>query len=178
MYQGAMFQIPYLQLDCKDASTKKIHILEYERAVKQVSATTVITNYNTQEENSTLVELVEKIFYEELQLFNKKFSLKASKILSAWLEIAMTKMYHGLHNHGTCGFSAVYYYSYNNLQHTPTIFKSPFLNFVDSKYMEYIPRGVKEGTLLFFPSSIVHYTLPNESEEERKILSFNLKVAI
>jgi hypothetical protein len=44
-----------------------------------------------------------------------------------------------------------------------------------SSYVYFTPE-VTEGTIIFFPSNVLHQTLPSTSDKPRKIVSFNLEV--
>ena len=83
-------------------------------------------------------------------------------------------MYHELHNHGQLGYSATCFLSFDPKVHTPTQFIAPFNNPLNGLIVKHIPENITEGTLLFFPSMLLHYTQPNLSTKERIVLSFNL----
>ena len=51
---------------------------------------------------------------------------------------------------------------------------SPFPNFLTGLQLTYTPE-VDEGSIIFFPSYISHFTEPNLSDENRLIVSFNLQ---
>jgi ectoine hydroxylase-related dioxygenase (phytanoyl-CoA dioxygenase family) len=60
-------------------------------------------------------------------------------------------------------------------KHTPTHFLNPFITSnPDEQY--FVPDGVGEGSILFWPSPILHYTESNKSDVDRIILSFNLSI--
>ena len=72
------------------------------------------------------------------------------------------------------GFSSVCFVEYDENVHTPTKFISPYSNFVNGSCLDHSPKNVIEGSLIFFPSAILHYTHPNNNNNTRTILSFNL----
>ena len=51
------------------------------------------------------------------------------------------------------------------------------MNFYDGGLVETIPDDVEEGTLLIFPSVILHDSQPNLSDMPRTIVSFNIRGA-
>ena len=105
-------------------------------------------------------------FFIEAQLYNPYVS-------SLWFQKYNNEQCHLAHNHGALGYSSVLYINYDPKYHTATRFLSPYYS-VTGETITYIPE-VSEGTLLFFPSMINHYTLPNQSNVTRTILSINVK---
>ena len=47
-------------------------------------------------------------------------------------------------------------------------------NLADVETCNIVPPGIREGSLIFFPSYVLHYTAPNQSDVDRIILSFNV----
>ena len=96
-------------------------------------------------------------------------------VIDMWYETANQYEYHALHNHGAYGYSACWYIDFDNTQHTSTVFHSPFINFLNGVNISYQPQ-VTEGDLVFFPSTIMHENLSNESRKKRTVISFNLSI--
>jgi len=117
---------------------------------------------------------VQKIFSNEIQTLEQFGDMKNLRVSNSWIESADRNMYHQIHNHGALGYSAVCFVDYDETHHSPTQFVSPFNNFLNGSILSYSPEQISEGSLLFFPSMIHHYTIPNESDIERTILSFNI----
>jgi hypothetical protein len=117
---------------------------------------------------------IQTILTRELQIAKTNLGIETFLVSNSWFEKAEKNMYHQTHNHGPLGFSAVCFIQYDDSIHTPTQFVSPFNNFVSGSVLSHSPEHIKEGSLIFFPSIIHHYTIPNDSEKERIILSFNL----
>jgi len=130
---------------------------------------------NTDYGNTDYVSTLEEIFSEELDSCTKLLQINRLSVIEGWTEVADNNMYHKIHNHGGLGYSAIVYLDYDSKVHKPTIFISPFNNFLDGTVVEYIPEDIVEGTIIIFPSAIHHYTKPNTSTKPRKIISFNLK---
>ena len=93
----------------------------------------------------------------------------------SWFETSSQGDYHGIHTHGLVGYSAVCFIDYDSDEHTATQFVSSFNNLLTGEALQHSPE-VNEGSLIFFPACILHYTEPNKSVKERKILSFNINV--
>lgn len=82
-----------------------------------------------------------------------------------------------VHNHGIEGWSAILYVEFDDQEHSPTTFYSPYPSWKKEmlgQYETYIPP-VKEGDLLIFPSMIQHEASSNLSSKRRTIISFNLR---
>ena len=93
-------------------------------------------------------------------------------ITDMWFQTALRGMNHTCHNQWL-GWSAIIYVDYDITCHTATKFYSPFPDPFNGAVQSYIPT-IEEGTLLIFPSNIVHEALPNTSDIPRTIISFNL----
>lgn len=65
-----------------------------------------------------------------------------------------------------------YNYSHNVYE---THFIAPYHDFTTGSQQLFVPEGIKEGSLILFPSALLHFTAPSYSDEERIILSFNLR---
>jgi hypothetical protein len=135
----------------------------------------VYTDFNNQSyyQNNYFTDISE-ILDDEIMRFSIESNFEDLSI-SCWFQRYTQGCFHTPHNHGAIGYSSVCYIEYDEDEHTPTVFISPFANPKDGTLMHYFPQNIKEGTIIFFPSSITHYVLPNESKKIRIILSMNLK---
>ena len=84
-----------------------------------------------------------------------------------WYELAEKGEWHGLHDHGTKGISAVFFVEMDEGQY-PTEFKGEFGE-------QTFSPPAKEGDLLFFPSWMKHRGGQNTIDKGRTIVSFNMK---
>lgn len=130
-------------------------------------------NFKNKFKNNQKIEL---LFKNELDDFKNFFNFKNKKINSCWIENSKKNMHHEIHNHSNLGYSAVCYIDYDKNLHTPIVFVSPFANFFDGSLLKYSPNNVSEGSLIFFPSSLMHYTNSNYSDQIRRVLSFNINI--
>ena len=169
-----MFCIPLLQLECENWQVKKQQLKSLATSLKLEDTT--YTDYYTMLSEGGHNKNIPNIFKTELIKFKEFFNLNSMAITSSWFERSMKNHHHPVHNHGPIGYSTVCYVDYSEEDHTPVTFLSPFDNFTTGENMYYRPSEVREGTILFFPSVINHFTLPNTSEKERLIFSFNLKI--
>lgn len=126
-----------------------------------------------------IVEFLQEINFPKCQI----------QIQEAWYNIYKRGQWQEVHNHygGTDGtyFSAVHFLKYNKEKHTPLVFNNsnltllqPFklgreseIDFWDIK----LPVSVEEGDIIIFPSVLDHQVLPQETDESRITISFNIK---
>lgn len=169
-----MFTVPLIQFDCDNWQTKKQKINQ----LKDFSNFEFRGNVNTDfyKQDRSKINTVYEIFENEINKFKNEFSIEKIKLIAFWFETSLKNNFHAVHHHGPFGYSAVCYVDYCEKFHNPLTFVSPFNNFLTGETLFYKPENVKEGTILFFPSSILHFTIPNFSNEARTVISFNLNV--
>jgi len=92
-----------------------------------------------------------------------------------WVEKSEKNKLHPIHNHGALGYSAIIYVDYDPEVHSATRFVAPFNNFETGATNYYMPN-IKEGSMIIFPSCILHEAPLNISDKTRTIISFNFKV--
>jgi hypothetical protein len=175
-----MFKVPLLHLQVNNWEKKKEILFEMAKTSNLMlgKESKVKSDFHTQNNNQTMGkhnDKVMEVLEEEMEIFCNYFEFNSCMIKSSWFELADQGNYHGIHNHGTTGYSSVCYIDYNKCVHTPTQFVSPFHNFLTGELLQYEPE-VEEGSIIFFPSVIMHYTEPNISKIKRTILSFNIGV--
>lgn len=171
-YRDNMFAVPIVHIQSRDWERKQKILSDLFSQVKIEPFGQVLTNYST--DYKILNNHIQDLFDEELDLFLNQLNVGTKKVESSWFELAKTGSYHDVHTHGPCGYSAVCFVKFDPSEHEPTVFLSPFFNFLDGNVLTYTPE-VNEGSLIFFPSTIIHHTNPNDSQKERIILSFNLR---
>jgi hypothetical protein len=172
-YVENMFYVPIAHVQVDDWENKKKKLIELYKQVEIENKDNVWTNYY--KDSHILNQSVSEILKDEIVEFHKFFGFIKSQISSSWFEKSLKNNSHRAHNHGSLGYSAVCFVEYDKTCHIPTNFVAPFLNFLDGMVLNYMPK-IDEGSLIFFPSSIVHNTFANQSEKERIILSFNLDI--
>jgi hypothetical protein len=175
-----MFKVPLLHLQVNNWDRKKEILFKMAKTSNLMMGelSKVKSDYHEQNGNNSMGKHNNKILEileDEIEIFCNCFGFNSCAIKSSWFELADQGNYHGVHNHGSTGYSSVCYIDYNKDIHTPTQFVSPFHNFLTGELLEYEPK-VEEGSIIFFPSSIMHYTEPNTSKIERTILSFNIDI--
>lgn len=92
-----------------------------------------------------------------------------------WFQKYYTNGMHDIHNHGFGCISSIVFLDFDYEEHRPPLFISPFLNFITGDSLQYEP-SVREGDMLFFPSTLLHAVPPNYSEKLRSVIALNLKI--
>lgn len=171
-----MFIVPYLQLDVGNWKDKKKKLLELMDACNLNKDSFVLTSFY---DNETINQndLIQSIFEEELNYMKKTFGFNDCVIKHSWFQEQTNNMFHSIHDHcgGNVSISSICYIEYDSSEHTATQFISPYMDSLNFSYLNFTPQ-VNEGTIIFFPSNILHQTLPSTSDKPRKIVSFNLEI--
>ena len=178
-YRTNMFEVPFLHLESVNWNLKKEKLISLMNESNfEERNNNLVTDFNFQNRNDNFEynREIENIFSDELFLFKEHFQFTNVYLTSSWFEISNKNSHHTTHNHGATGYSSVCFIEYDSNFHTPTKFISPFNSFIDGQVLTFTPDEIEEGSLIFFPSLIHHFTIPHNSEKTRKILSFNLKV--
>lgn len=173
-----IFSIPFLHIEIQDWSAKKKKILKLfdKENFTFEKVGTVKNSFDMDEtKSSKLSEIIEDILLDEIQIFNNTFNIKKSKIIQSWFQIEERDMYHPIHNHGYGHFSSVCYIEFDKDNHIPTTFVAPAPDVVSGDISKFVPENITEGSIIFFPSGLPHYSPGNKSEMSRKILSFNIQ---
>lgn len=194
-----MFTVPLLHIKMSDWDTKKKKLLElFQTSQKWLIKrhtlnTTYINSYEykkiSEEEIRTreeweinFSEIISDVFYEEAKIIYETFGNPEenpngiAKIGYSWFQEQKKGMCHAPHTHGNGGLSAVCFIEYDENCHTPTEFLSPYLNPLKGHNELHVEENISSGSLVVFPSNIVHYTVPSESEKSRIILSLNISI--
>jgi hypothetical protein len=172
-YIENMFAIPIFHLYVDDWENKKQKLIEIANRQEYERKEGEYVDNDYYNPTKSYWEEIQPLLAIEIQRFVDQMD-KNFTINRYWFERASRGQQHLPHNHGATGFSAVCYVDYDETEHTPTRFLSPFNEFDRGLQITYEPHDIKSGSMIFFPSSIHHFTTPCESDKERLILSFNL----
>jgi len=113
------------------------------------------------------------IFQKELVEFANKNAADIT-ITALWAQKYTHMQNMEPHTHGSHGYSAVLYADFYGAPQEATIFWAPFKDPLSSLDHTHCPK-VKQGDLILFPSSLIHWARPNTSDKPRTIFSFNLQ---
>ncbi len=169
-----MFEISYFQLNVNDWNNKKIKLLSLMKDRKLNFVDSNYTTYNYNIDDVELSENVKIILNDEINQIKNIFGFDEYYIDNSWFQEELNGMFHTIHNHGY-GLSCVCYLEYDSNFHTPITFVSPYPDVFSGLCQYHTPSNVESGTIIFFPSVINHFTMPNKTDVSRKILSFNIK---
>jgi hypothetical protein len=181
-----VFSIPFFTISkLSNWEEKKNNLLKIlnEYQDKVLRRGNVLSSYNKENYSDSYQNFIEKIteiFNEELHLIyevfgSEKYPDKKANILDAWFQEQKENMYHGPHIHGMNGLSVICFLEYDEKEHTSTQFISPYQDTLRGNFLNHSEK-VTEGTMLIFPSNIMHYTEPNQSKKSRIIFSMNVEL--
>lgn len=111
--------------------------------------------------------------FHEINTFSKHIG-KNLKVVNLWAQRCLKGSIMMAHNHGVHGITAILYTEYDKKKHNTTKFIPPVDDW-RSQHTQPAEIDVEEGDMLFFPSTLVHYTEPNTSNKPRTLFSLNLK---
>lgn len=176
-YQN-MFSIPIFHLKVENWKEKKKQLVDTWNLIREdcYREKNLLISYGSKNCSEKLDDVIHKILNQEIKNFLSNLDYHSYKFLNGWFQCASKCGFHGVHNHGQLGYSSVCFVNYDENEHTPTTFISPFTDFIMGDTMLYQPDSITEGSIIFFPSSIAHFTEPNCSDKERLIVSFNLAI--
>ena len=109
-----------------------------------------------------------------------EFSFEAS----AWVNINRRGGFNAAHDHGTYHLSGVYYAQQPKVKNG----SGGMIEFYNSRFDHHIHDVIggrafshaiclrpEAGKMVIFPSTLLHYVYPNETDEERITLAWNIK---
>ena len=128
-------------------------------------------------------KLKERLLQEFYYFKNEylKYTTTDFCITTSWITKSAPGETSHIHNHRNCFYSGIFH-----LQVPPNSGEICFENYLETNYIKLLASEYnihnsshytmmpRNGTILFFPSMIHHRVLPNNSEEVRYSLAFNL----
>lgn len=124
--------------------------------------------------DSSYVDDFKKIFKDELEAFKQELEVTGFEVTDVWTVKYRRGDFHVPHNHSGNGFSGIVYLDFDPKEHTTTYFVNPINDPVTDQTRIMESPGL-EGMMLIVPSCIMHYTIPNNSNVPRTIVSFDIK---
>ena len=179
-YHKNMFYIPIFHLSVDNWNIKKTNLMKIlEESTIEKDSDDLHSSYYTEGEhgwNISKLKNISSILEDELKVFSQQFLFPSIQITSSWFEVAKKYECHGAHSHDSKGYVAVCYLQYDNTKHKPVTFIAPFKDFVTGCDLKYEVEDVEEGSIIFFPASIIHETKVNESNLDRIVVTLNMNV--
>lgn len=172
---GNLFSVRYVSVQSEDWESKKASLgaLLRDEDFERNSLAQFETDRHSN--GNRYVNDFCRIFGDELNRFGMEMGLTRLRIGAIWAVRYERGDYHSVHNHRSTGYSGILYMDYDEAEHTPSIHVSPWNNPI-TDMTELSAPPVREGTFIFVPSSVLHYTRPNESDKLRQIIAFDMEV--
>ena len=153
-----------------DKDKKQINLSKQHQSVLETDKIEY-TDYHNNDKPPYYDELIE-ILKPYLEDFFKTQKITEPRLGTLWCQKYKGGNYHGPHDHGSVGYSAVLYAKLNSKIHRGTEFFSPFPT--EKGYKVSVSLRVEEGDLVIFPAHLVHMAPPHYDDEMRVIFSFNI----
>jgi hypothetical protein len=174
-----LFSIPIFKYQCIDWQFKKQKIME--QIVTTNFERSLTKNFDSSRicikgEQSTLKSYFSEIFSYELTKFSQELKVTNVIVTDVWSVKYNLNDFQGPHNHRSYSYSGILYVDYDEKSHQPTIFVAPWNDPVQDGTLLNWVKNVKEGTMIFFPSFLLHYAPQNKIEKQRIAVSFDLLV--
>ena len=170
-----MFFVPMFHYRIENFFEKKKLLLDLKTEPMN-SDNGISTDYYTRQINNFNNRKLQEILSDELSMLAADMDNQHLQIKHFWFENSTGVQQHIPHTHGSIGLSAIVYLDYIPGLHSPTFFFSNHKDFLTDSDTIFVTDFVQEGDIVFFPSSIVHYTLPSKTDQDRQVLSFNLSL--
>ena len=166
-----MLTIPFYHYKVSNWKEKKEQLLDFVSNLSFKYFDQIADLYTTYGDQTSSIPL--KILEDDILKFTTEVKYSGEINAEIWFQKYYENQFHSPHNHGAIGYSAVLYINFDKRIHEGTRFLAPF-NDPDGNHIEFVP-DVDEGSLIFFPSYLYHYTLPNKSDTIRIVMSVNLR---
>ena len=166
-----MLNIPFYHYKVNNWREKKEQLLDFVSTLSFKFKDQIADLYTTYGDQTSSIPL--KILEDDIVKFTTEVKYSGEMDADIWFQKYYENQFQSPHNHGAIGYSAVLYINFDKRIHEGTRFLAPF-NDPDGNHIEFVP-DVDEGSLIFFPSYLYHYTLPNKSDTIRIVMSVNLR---
>jgi len=129
-----------------------------------------------------LVIEIDRVVQKSVEQFGVE-DLGKFYIAEMWYNAYKNRQYQHMHDHSNNNnmlFSGIYYMKYNEKQHSATRFYNPHfkINYdktIIQKNSFFVKQPeIKENDVFIFPSNVVHDVLPQESDDLRITIAFNV----
>ncbi len=167
LFKIVAHQFPILNwADKKNRIVNEIDFSKLTRKEKQ--------GFLSDRNESSYAEKFMDIFQDELQMFRQEIEKFSFDLVDVWTAEYHKGDWHPPHSHGPMGYSGILYLDFDMNEHGPTYFINPFVDPSQGDTVIKFPIAM-EGVITIVPSSLLHFTYPNESEKIRRIVGFDLK---
>jgi len=167
-----MFETSTYQYPVKNWESKKFEIKKYILEENFTRNSSFFTDRKLAN-NNYLNEFL-NIFKDELEEFKNDIAVNELILTNVWTVKYLVGDYHPVHTHSSTGYSGILYLDYDENEHTGTYFVNSQTDPI-TDLTNYSLPVVHEGQLSIAPSSILHFTFPNNSLKTRQVIGFDLK---
>ena len=176
MIQESLFNIPCWKIQIINFEEKKkklTKLLESYPEEKDPTRKLQAFTTNRQSDRSGLAEQFTSIMSEEMEDISKE--IKTDFVIPQIWSVSYDKgAYHLPHNHGSTGLTGILYL--NQPKDSPdTTYIQPW-NDYELDTVQYMEIPITEGDIAIVPSSILHFSKPNESDSKKRIISWDMKI--
>jgi hypothetical protein len=173
-----LYSIPYYKYTVSDWQLKKVKMQEsMSHQVFSRNEVNDVSFFSSDRKNyRNYINNFLSIFDEELQEFGNELKLESFKIEDIWTVRYDKGDFHAVHNHGSCNLSGILYFDQDEQEHTSTNFVVGQDNI--KNFTQIVSPPMKEGEIIIFPSNLLHFTTPNNSDKPRRVISFDITIDI
>lgn len=169
--EGNLFEIKYLQIQVENWQEKKsmIECLFRSKPDSRNGIQSFLTN--RQLDTTALRQPFVNILSQEFEKISK-FVKKDISLEKIWSVTYEKGDQHLVHNHGHLGFAGILYMDIND-DIPPTTYVQPWPD-PYSDLTIYNPHPVQEGEIVVVPRFLLHFSQPNDTENKKRIIAFDL----
>ena len=173
-----LFSIEIFKYQCIDWEFKKQKILDLINIENfKNDDNDFVSSRNLDEKNPSQLKLnFSKIFSQELLRFSQELGVDNISVRDVWSVKYNLNDFQAPHNHLSYSYSGILYVDYDERCHQPTEFIAPWNHPIFDGTISKTIKNIKESTIVFFPSFLLHYAPQNKTDKERKVVSFDLLI--
>ena len=165
------FDYPTFKYKVSDWDFKKKGLLKRIKDDRLVRDSRDFYNTDRPTNENSYVNFLSDLLHPQLEEFYNESKCRCS-MTDAWAVRYDKGDHQTAHCHRAWGFSGVLYVNFDSEVHTSTYFIRPWLDRCGQTYIATPPA--EEGVMYIFPSSLLHFVIPNKSNKKRMIVSFDL----
>jgi len=172
---NSLFTVDIATIQIKDWNNKKLKLKKIIDKLSYVRKE--LTNYETTRfinDPKDLRDGFNTILKSDISKILKECGIKKINIKDIWAVKYKTGDFQTVHHHGRSMYTGILYVDIDNKM-AGTYFVSPMPNPITGDTQLALPE-VKEGMLSFFPGYLLHYTKPNQSKNDRVVISFDFDI--
>jgi hypothetical protein len=170
--KNTMFKTLIYQYPVENWESKKFEIKKFICEEKFIRNESFFTDRKLA--NNNYLDEFLNIFKDELEEFKKEIAVNELILTNVWTVKYFTGDFHPVHTHSSTGYSGILYLDYDEDEHTGTYFVNSQTDPI-TDLTNYSLPVVHEGQMSIAPSSILHFTFPNNSLKIRQVIGFDLK---